>query len=126
MGEIKMFKIDPSKKDCKLNPDGVYYVKKESVGQKTYFFASVDKRFVHNPDITADLIKNRYISQAGYTACRPGYISYTETYDGTDGRVDVRNCGVGTVFATLCMVDPELNMLPSNRIDEEFKNSAIL
>ena len=126
MGEIKMFKIDPSKRDCKLNPDGVYYIKKESVKQKTYFFASVAKQFVLNPDITADLIESRYLSQAGYTTCSPGYISYTETYDGTDGRVDVRNCGVGTVFATLCMVDPELNMLPSNQIDEEFKNQLKL
>ena len=122
MGEIKMFEVSPSKKDCKLNPDGVYYVKKESVGEKIYFFASIDKRFVHNPDFTADLIKKRYLYQAGYTTCSPGYIDYTETYEGTNGNPDIRNCGVGTVFATLCMVDPELNMLPSNRIDEEFKN----
>ena len=122
MGEIKMFKVDPSKKDCKLNPNGVYYVKKESVGQSSFFFASLDKEFKLNEEVTLYPIKDRYISQAGYTDCSPGYIDYTETYDGTRGTPDIRNCGVGTVFATLCMVDPELNILPSNRIDEEFKD----
>ena len=122
MGEIKMFNVNPKKKDCKLNPDGVYYVKKEAIGQSIYFFASVDKEFVLNDDTTADMIKDRYISQAGFIACLPGYIDNTETYDGTDGRVDIRNCGVGTVFATLCMIDPELYMLPSNQIDARFKN----
>ena len=123
IGEIKMFKIDPSKIDCKLNPNGVYYVKKEFVWGLTFFFASLDKEFKLNKEVTEkDRIKDRYISQAGYTDCRPGYIDYTETYDGTRGTPDIRKCGVGTVFATLCMVDPELNMLPSNGIDEEFKD----
>ena len=123
IGEIKMFEVDPKKKDCKLNPDGVYYVKKEFVWGLTFFFASLDKEFKLNEEVTEiTKIKDRYISQAGYTDCRPGYIDYTETYDGTRGTPDIRNCGVGTVFATLCMVDPELNMLPSNRIDEEFKD----
>ena len=122
IGEIKMLKVDPSKKDCKLNPDGVYHVKKEFIGQSTFFFASLDKEFKLNEEVTLYPIKDRYISQAGYTDCRPGFIDYTETYDGTRGTPDIRNCGVGTVFATLCMVDPELNMLPSNRIDEEFKD----
>ena len=45
--------------------------------------------------------------------------------NGPDYDIDARNCGIGTVFASLCMTDPELNLMPRERIDNLFRKDLL-
>ena len=113
--EVQMVMLDSSKAGCKIKLSK-YYIKKEVRNKDTYFFASLDKTFIRTKN--PELIKN-YRSQIGYTLCTPGYIEVARV-NGQEQDIDARNCGIGTIFATLCMIDPDLNMLPNLRIDVEF------
>ena len=125
MNEIRKFEVDPSKKDCKIpvNPflnGAEYYVRKELRDENTFFFASMDERYIVDNN---DLESQRYRFQIGFTNCSRGVIELTMV-NGPIHKINARNCGLGTVFASLCMSDPDLDMLPIQRIDEEFSDDA--
>ena len=40
--------------------------------------------------------------------------------------VHARNCGLATVLTTLCMIDPELNVMDSTEINERFSEDEVL
>ena len=117
--EVQMVMVDPKKKDCKLKLSK-YYIKKEERltkdGEKTFYFASLDKRYIPND---MDKLAFNYKSQIGFTRCSKGYIEFT-LVNGPKYNIDGRNCGIGTIFATLCMTDSDVNMLPGDKINEEF------
>ena len=66
----------------------------------------------------------QYALQLGFVMCHKGYLDQTTVYDMAVtpvGILDARNCGMGTVLTSLCMIDPELDMLPTNEILEYFE-----
>ena len=118
--EIQKIKVDASKKSCKLKP-GEYYIKKGVSALrpgKSFFFASKDQKFKHKSGASPTDWMNQYENQIGYSFCSKGWIGKVEVNDAKD--LDARNCGMGTVFTILCMIDSELNNFPSANIDFEF------
>ena len=55
-------------------------------------------------------MQNQFENQIGFAMCSNGWIDKVRVKSEPD--LDARNCGIGTVFTTLCMIDPELHMLP--------------
>ena len=118
--EIQSIKVDVAKKECKLKP-GEYYIKKDVrtlLPGKAFFFASKHKEFVPNDDANPLDWINQFKNQIGFAMCSNGWIDAVRVKDEKD--LDARNCGMSTVFTTLCMIDSELHMLPNSKIDSEF------
>ena len=40
--------------------------------------------------------------------------------------INARNCGLATVLTTLCMIDPELNVMDSTEINQRFSEDQVL
>ena len=80
------------------------------------FYASLDPNFIQ----IRDTVKTRYKNQIGYISCSTGFINNVWVNDGRKQPINARGCGVATVFTTLCLIDPELNLLPSSKIHEAF------
>ena len=119
--EVQMVIVDTKKKDCKLKLSKFYIKKEERLvknDEKTFYFASLDKRFIPN-DMTK--LAFNYKSQIGFTRCSKGYIEFT-LVNGPKYNIDARGCGIGTIFASLCMTDSDVNMLPGDKIMEEFSS----
>ena len=121
--DIRMFKVDNSKTKCKLKP-GEYFIKKQMHylrPGKTMFFASKDKAFDVNPNNEKHDLKKYYKNQLGFSSCSKGWIGLVEV-NGPETDIDARQCGIGTVLVSLCMNDPELNMLAAAKVEWEFKD----
>ena len=148
-GEIREFDVDSSKKEaCQLTTEK-YYVRKEycrrhpisdeppsKKGKKeycecelyncdVYFYASLDDKFEvldrnEREGVLGDK-EHRYRNDLGYIKCSKGFIEMVWVNNDDDCRwIPARECGIATVFTSLCMVDPELDMLPDSGLTENF------
>ena len=133
-GEIQSIKVDIAKKECKLNLEE-YYIRKDVrtlLPGKAFFFASTHEEFVPNDDVNPiphdsidsdqfiQIMENQFENQIGFAMCTNGWIDKVRVK--SEQNLDARNCGIGTVFTTLCMIDPALHLLPNFRIDSEFND----
>ena len=90
-----------------------------------YFYASLDDKFeMLDQNVRKDVLgdeKHRYRNDLGYIKCRKGFIEMVWLNNDEDCRwIPARECGIATVFTSLCMVDPELDMLPESELTEHF------
>ena len=130
---IQIIQIEASRKNCKLNSvtaSKLYYIKKVVFGDDntpvddvvTIFFAALTPNFVRIEDGALD---SHYENQLGYSRCKKGYIDYVRVNCGTENprQINARDCGISTVLSSLCMVDPQLNILSRSTIDRKFRGN---
>lgn len=116
VGDTQAIYVEPSKKDCQLTQTE-YYVRKEYCfsydplnpfcdDQKAvYFYASLNNNWVR----LSNTAKTFFKDQIGYIHCKVGFIEKVWVNGDKDPH-PARGCGIATVFATLCMMDEELNL----------------
>ena len=129
--KIQIIPLDHSKyPECELKQDKYYMIKevnptidsRHKPGEGfTYFFPSLNFEFIPNEKVAPGL---RYEEQLGYIECKEGYIDMVlVTKPPRKPRkppINARQCGISTVLTALCMIDPELNLLPQSKMVEEF------
>ena len=117
--------------DCELELiNGAYYLKKDRTTDEDLltgetivtgdFFASLDQSFVRIPGNT---MNERYPDQIGYITCEQGWIVDVHV---NEKPINARNCGISTVFTTLCMIDPELSKVTDSRLQKEITNVKVV
>ena len=134
--EIQTLQVEPLKKEsCPLG-EVTYYIKKEigAYGPKmnddfTWFFAALTNEFVKTGENQPAM--NHYKNQLGYAQCSKGYIEKVwvngegEGFEKFKDLKIARECGMGTVLTTLCMIDPDLYLMSPELISQQIDDSEI-
>ena len=102
-----------------------------------FFYASIDNKFEmlqekgkwkmesygkwEKEDATLVTERHRYRNDIGYIKCHKGFIDLVAVNDDKDCMwIPARNCGIAPILTSLCMVDPELDMLPDSGLEQYF------
>ena len=132
---MRTFEIDKTaNKECVLRPipnryKGFYSVIKirEEVVEnvihhiKTRFFVIHGDKFVR---VSYDMREmNRYRGQIAHATCSLGWIEEVNVYRTP---VNARKCGIGTVLAELCMMDPDINANEVADSDNRWENNYVI
>ena len=92
---------------------------------------AMDFERIKDPEIEEFHIQQRYANQIGYAVCSPGWIQKIWVNSGriddeedTDVRINARQCGIASVLAELCLIDPKLNEATDlNKVFEMLKEA---